>query len=42
MTFMADHGKVTVLRSDFAFDHLQHSFAAGLTRYEPEAFLWSR
>jgi len=29
--FLADQGKVTVLRSDFAFDHLQHSFAAGFT-----------
>jgi hypothetical protein len=29
--FAADQGKVTVLRSDFAFDHLKHSFAAGLT-----------
>jgi hypothetical protein len=30
-TFAADQGKVAVLRSDMAFDHLKHSFAAGLT-----------
>ena len=29
--FAADQGKVTVLRSDIAFDQLKHSFAAGLT-----------
>jgi len=29
--FLADQGKVTVLRSDFAFDHLKHSFAAVFT-----------
>jgi hypothetical protein len=31
VALMADQGKVTALRSDFAFDHLKHSFAAGLT-----------
>jgi len=30
-SFVADQGKVTTVRSDFAFDHLKHSFAAGVT-----------
>ena len=30
-TVAADQGKVAVVRSDVAFDHLKHSFAAGLT-----------
>jgi hypothetical protein len=29
--FMADQGKVAIARSDIAFDHLKHSFGAGLT-----------
>lgn len=29
--FMADQGRVALTRSDVGFDHLKHSFAAGLT-----------
>lgn len=29
--FMADQGRVAVLRSDLGFDHLRHSFAGGFT-----------
>jgi hypothetical protein len=31
MSFMADQGKVALSRGDIGFDHLKHSFAAGLT-----------
>jgi len=31
LTFMADQGKVALTRGDMGFDHLKHSFAAGLT-----------
>ena len=30
-TFMADQGKVALTRGDVGFDHLKHSFGAGLT-----------
>ena len=29
--FLADQGRVALMRSDVGFDHLKHSFAAGLT-----------
>jgi len=31
LQFLADQGKVAVTRGDIGFDHLKHSFAAGLT-----------
>jgi len=31
LKFMADQGRVAVLRSDLGFSHLRHSYAAGLT-----------
>jgi len=31
LKFMADEGRVAVMRSDLGFDHFRHSFAAGLT-----------
>jgi hypothetical protein len=31
LKFMTDQGRVSVRRSDLGFDHLKHSFAAGLT-----------
>jgi hypothetical protein len=31
LTFVADQGKVAVTRSDIAFDHMKHSFGAGIT-----------
>lgn len=31
LTFTADQGKVALTRDDIAFDHLAHSFSAGLT-----------
>ncbi len=31
LSFMADQGKVAPARGDIGFDHLKHSFAAGLT-----------
>ena len=31
LKFMADGGRVALTRSDIGFDHLRHSFAAGLT-----------
>ena len=31
LKFMADEGRVALTRSDLGFDHLKHSFAAGIT-----------
>src|SRR5262249_9167223 len=31
LKLMADQGRVALLRSDFGFSHLRHSFAGGLT-----------
>lgn len=31
LSFMADQGKVALARGDIGFDHLKHSFAAGIT-----------